>query len=225
MAIKTDALRSDPGSRPRGPGGRAERRDTRAEILAVASELFVQQGYDATSLREISERLGITKAALYYHFESKEEILSALLAPVVGVLEELVERLEAAGSIGGWADVLDWLVDTFVDHRDFMQLLERNRHAIEDRMEATFHGDDAHLRIHERVGVAAHRAAANLSEEVRMFAALGAITAFDDWAPQLIISATPEVIRTELTRGVRALLGLPDPRRRTGRSSKSARAS
>ena len=72
-----------------------------------------------------------------------------------------------------------------------MQLLERNGHVIEDRVESTFHGADDDLRIHERVGLAAHEAAANLSEEVRMFAALGAITAFDDWAPQLIISATP----------------------------------
>ena len=87
-----------------------------------------------------------------------------------------------------------------------MQLLERNRHVIEDRVESTFHGADDHLRIHERVGAGRHETAANLSEEVRMFAGLGAITAFEDWAPQLIMSATPEVIRNELSRGVRALL-------------------
>jgi len=45
--------------------------DTRQRILDVASELFVERGYDATSLREIAERLGVTKAALYYHFASK----------------------------------------------------------------------------------------------------------------------------------------------------------
>ena len=50
--------------------------DTRQRILAVSGELFVEQGYDATSLREIAERLGVTKAALYYHFSSKDQILA-----------------------------------------------------------------------------------------------------------------------------------------------------
>ncbi len=41
----------------------------------VALELFAEQGYEKTSLREIAERLGVTKAALYYHFKSKEDIV------------------------------------------------------------------------------------------------------------------------------------------------------
>ena len=52
--------------------------DTRQRILDVALDLFTEQGYDGTSLREIAEQLGVTKAALYYHFESKEDILMAL---------------------------------------------------------------------------------------------------------------------------------------------------
>ena len=51
---------------------------TRRRILDVALELFASQGYDRTSLREISERLGFSKAALYYHFRAKEDILRAL---------------------------------------------------------------------------------------------------------------------------------------------------
>ena len=45
------------------------RSDTRARIQRVALELFAEQGYDKTSLREIAERLDVTKAALYYHFK------------------------------------------------------------------------------------------------------------------------------------------------------------
>ena len=52
--------------------------DTRQRILDVAAELFAEQGYDGTSLREIAERIGVTKAALYYHFQSKDQILQAL---------------------------------------------------------------------------------------------------------------------------------------------------
>jgi len=55
-------------------------KDTRTRIQEVALELFTEQGYEATSLREIAEALGVTKAALYYHFRTKEEILQAILA-------------------------------------------------------------------------------------------------------------------------------------------------
>ena len=55
------------------------RGDTRSRIQAVAVELFSEQGYDKTSLREIAERLGVTKAALYYHFKSKEDIVRSLV--------------------------------------------------------------------------------------------------------------------------------------------------
>ncbi|MBP2323630.1 AcrR family transcriptional regulator [Kibdelosporangium banguiense] len=55
------------------------RSDTREKIQDVALELFGEQGYDKTSLREIAEHLGVTKAALYYHFKTKEEIISSLL--------------------------------------------------------------------------------------------------------------------------------------------------
>ena len=56
-------------------GTRGARGDTRARIQSVALELFAEQGYERTSLREIAERLGVTKAALYYHFKSKEDIV------------------------------------------------------------------------------------------------------------------------------------------------------
>src|SRR5215469_16465337 len=59
------------GHRPRGEFPRG---GTRERIQAIALELFAEQGYEKTSLREIAERLGVTKAALYYHFKSKEDI-------------------------------------------------------------------------------------------------------------------------------------------------------
>ena len=52
--------------------------DTRERILDVALDLFIEQGYDKTSLRQIAEPLGFTQAAIYYHFAAKEDILVAL---------------------------------------------------------------------------------------------------------------------------------------------------
>ncbi len=43
-----------------------------------ALELFAEQGYEKTSLREVAECLGVSKAVLYYHFKSKEDIVHSL---------------------------------------------------------------------------------------------------------------------------------------------------
>ena len=66
------------------------RPDTRQRIQSVALELFAEQGYDKTSLREIAERLDVTKAALYYHFKSKEDIVASLVEDYFGQMDDLV---------------------------------------------------------------------------------------------------------------------------------------
>lgn len=66
------------------PGGTKER------IQQVALELFVLRGYEKTSLREISDRLGITKAALYYHYASKQELLISITQPLIDEFELVV---------------------------------------------------------------------------------------------------------------------------------------
>src|ERR1700683_5805223 len=64
--------------------------DTRARVLQVALELFAERGFAETSTRELSERLGFTKAALYYHFRTKDDLLAALIQPVLSDLTALV---------------------------------------------------------------------------------------------------------------------------------------
>lgn len=66
------------------------RSDTRDRIQAVALELFTEQGYERTSLREIAERLEVTKAAVYYHYRTKEEILSGLVERASAALDEVI---------------------------------------------------------------------------------------------------------------------------------------
>jgi len=54
-------------------------RDGRQKILAVAEELFIDQGYNAVSIRDIAERCEVTHAALYYHFPSKMALFAEVL--------------------------------------------------------------------------------------------------------------------------------------------------
>ncbi|WP_128433561.1 TetR/AcrR family transcriptional regulator [Streptomyces cyaneus] len=67
------------------------RGNTRQRIQDVAIELFAEQGYEKTSLREIAERLEVTKAALYYHFKTKEEIIVSLFEDLTQPIEDLIE--------------------------------------------------------------------------------------------------------------------------------------
>jgi AcrR family transcriptional regulator len=107
--------------------------DTRSRIKAVALDLFTEQGYEKTSLREIAERLGVTKAALYYHFKSKEEIVASFLDDRITHLEEIIDwaRQQPPGPqtrravIRRYADAL---------HRErnpqVMQFFEQNQPAV-----------------------------------------------------------------------------------------------
>ncbi|MEU4150999.1 TetR/AcrR family transcriptional regulator [Streptomyces sp. NPDC026659] len=73
-------------------GTKQQRRgNTRQRIQDVALELFAEQGYEKTSLREIAERLDVTKAALYYHFKTKEEIIVSLFRDLTQPIEDLIE--------------------------------------------------------------------------------------------------------------------------------------
>ena len=87
---------------------------TRDRILDAALALFAEQGYDATSMREISEQLGITKAALYYHFDSKADIVREMLAEterrVTGLVEWAREQPNTPGLrhevLTRWSDIM-----------------------------------------------------------------------------------------------------------------------
>ncbi|WP_327144651.1 TetR/AcrR family transcriptional regulator [Nocardia sp. NBC_01327] len=71
------------------------RSDTRERIRAVAMELFGEHGYEKTSLREIAEQLGVTKAALYYHFRTKEDIVASLSDDLRSGIDDIVTWAEA----------------------------------------------------------------------------------------------------------------------------------
>ncbi|MGD6744790.1 TetR/AcrR family transcriptional regulator [Streptomyces sp. BH106] len=66
------------------------RGDTRQRIQDVTLELIAEQGYEKTSLREISERLGVTKAALYYHFKTKEDIVVSLFTDLMRPIDDVI---------------------------------------------------------------------------------------------------------------------------------------
>jgi AcrR family transcriptional regulator len=87
---------------------------TRERILDAALRLFAERGYDATSMREIAEQVGTTKAALYYHFDTKAEIVREMLAGTERRVADLVDwaRTQPPGpalrreALGRWSDIM-----------------------------------------------------------------------------------------------------------------------
>ncbi|WP_353111671.1 TetR/AcrR family transcriptional regulator [Microbacterium sp.] len=65
---------------------------TRDQVLQVAVDVFNQQGYDATSVADLAGRLGLTKSALYHHFDSKEQLLELALDSALGGLEGALDE-------------------------------------------------------------------------------------------------------------------------------------
>ncbi|MEO8540676.1 MAG: helix-turn-helix domain-containing protein [bacterium] len=102
---------------------REPRRDeTRSRILAAAVELFGMQGFDATTIRQISLRVGLTDAALYYHFKSKREILQGIWALPMGGGPTRI-RPDGPLTTGRLRTILDATLDVAVHNSDFLHLI------------------------------------------------------------------------------------------------------
>ena len=181
---------------------------TRERILDVAMDRFTEQGYEATSLREIAEALGFTKAALYYHFRSKEEILRALMEPAIGLQRRLIDGIEGAQSLEDWAELLTWMVDEMFANYLVFKLADRNRSAVETLAESSEFFED-HIRLHAEVEAAATRPDLSLTDRVRIVCALGSVVSFDDFGGKLLDGESRDLLRAELLGVVRSILGLP----------------
>ena len=64
-------------------------------ILEKAKCLFIEHGYHALSMREIAEEVGVSKAALYYHFKDKEELFIAILIKDLDIMGGEIDNIQA----------------------------------------------------------------------------------------------------------------------------------
>jgi AcrR family transcriptional regulator len=97
---------------------------TRQEILAAAKELFLAQGYTATTMRQIARAVGITPAAIYNHFPGKDEIFTTLLqeAAPYDQLFALSRKIEADTPEGLVQQMFRGAVRLMADHQDYLRL-------------------------------------------------------------------------------------------------------
>ena len=109
-------------------GIRAEQaRQTRQGIVDTAQRLFSERGYEGASLQDIADEMGLTKAAVYYHFPSKADILRAIVVPTFHALNDLLDIAETKRSrTDRMRVIVDGLVDMLVMHREALSILAAN---------------------------------------------------------------------------------------------------
>ncbi|KDA06808.1 TetR family transcriptional regulator [Microbacterium sp. CH12i] len=99
------------------------------EILDIAVQVFIEHGYDATSVASLATRLGLSKSALYHHYPSKEALLEVALDEAIGSLESVLG--EPGATSGGAGErlehVLRGAVRVLVDKLPYVTLLLRVR--------------------------------------------------------------------------------------------------
>jgi AcrR family transcriptional regulator len=182
----------------------ATKGDTRTRLLETALGLFTVHGVEGTSLQMIADALGVTKAAVYYHFKTKDEITEAVAEPALRELSSIIDHAATLKRHSAQVDhVIDGLVDLIVRNRVLVAVfcsdpgiaraVERSLHGEENvmtRLPALLVPPDAD----EAAVVAAHVALAG----VALAGGSPALTAMDD-----------ESLRRHLGDAVRRLLGRP----------------
>ena len=136
-------------------------RPGRQRILDTARRLFCARGYERTPVRAISDTLGVTKAAVYYHFKAKDDLLDAIVAPLLHGVDEILRSVATPAPpvlpvlpVSDRRAFLGRYVDELRAHPDVTALLLRDRAvgehaagrrfaALQKAMRALLGGDDS----------------------------------------------------------------------------------
>ena len=119
-----------------------DRSDTRSRLRELALQLFAEQGYEQTSLREIAERLGVTKAALYYYFKSKEDIVRSLVEDYMAQIDDLIAwAKDQPRDTAIKAEIVSRYLDIVANGTAVFRLLHQNQAAVSSLAAAKERGE------------------------------------------------------------------------------------
>jgi len=160
----------------RGEGDSRARSDTPARIQQLAVELFTEHGYEGTSLREIAERLDVTKAALYYHFKSKEDIVTSLIEDYSKQMDALIDWGRSQPRTAQTRrELLSRYVDVVAEGDQVFRMLHQNQAAVSMLSSAKSRGELFKERIEILIDLLTEPGA-GLAERVRAAMAIGGIS-------------------------------------------------
>jgi AcrR family transcriptional regulator len=139
-------------------------------ILPTALTLFGEHGYHGTSMQRIADALGVTRAAFYYHYASKQDLLRALAEPLVASFEDLADRAEREAYDED--SLLQGYVDVLLSHERVLRFVANDPAVQAD--------GEVGVRLHhayDRIAAALTSGAAGPEHEIRAACALGAVSA------------------------------------------------
>lgn len=112
--------------KPQAARKRTPRGQGKARLVEAASELFAELGVSGTSLQAIADRLGVTKAAVYHQFSSKEDIVVAVAQPVIERLRNMADVGESLPDGQRQLAVIEGLVDLALAERGTAAVIRRD---------------------------------------------------------------------------------------------------
>src|SRR4051812_25333855 len=121
-ACEREPVVIDEAARKRRPGRGAEKAlATRATLVELAADLFAEQGYVQTSIRDIARRGEVTSGAIYGHFRNKADLLVAAINK--RTKEELEDRTMGKGGGSDYVDVLTKSATRYKERRRLRALI------------------------------------------------------------------------------------------------------
>jgi AcrR family transcriptional regulator len=181
---------------------------TRQRLIDIAVRLFTAHSFAGTSLQMIADELGITKAAVYHHFRTREELLTAVVEPVLRQLRDVIDTAETKRTPHARAEhMLTGYAAIAVGHRAVVAVLANDSGAIEMLRTQREAGE----LINRQLDVLAEvtPGPAGLVNAAMVLAGIaGAVS------PQLVV-LDDDALRQHLVEAGRRTLGLRAPRRRT----------
>nr|WP_090340450.1 TetR/AcrR family transcriptional regulator [Mycolicibacterium malmesburyense] len=183
-------------------------------VLDAALKLIAEHGVSGTSLQMIADEIGVTKAAVYRQFKTKEEIVIAITEREMGRLEDALEAAEAAAQgLRSREILLDRMIDQAVERRGVVSALQFDPVII--RLQAE-HGP--FQRFIERLYAAL--LGTHAGPEARLHAAVLSSAISVAVMHPLVSDLDAETLRAQLIRMSRRMLDLPEPAQGSSRTTK-----
>lgn len=189
---------------------------TRERLLASALALFAEFSFEGTSLQMIAQALGISKAAVYHHFKTREEILLAVVRPFLAELSEVVAWAEAGrGTRVQVERMLEGFADLAVRNRAMVSMITNDA-----GVTRALHGHEEYVALINRP--LAILAGAQPGPEALTNATLTLVGIANTVAAEPVAALDGADLRRNLIDAGHRILGL---RRRPDRGDQRARSS
>ncbi|WP_344949308.1 TetR/AcrR family transcriptional regulator [Sphaerisporangium flaviroseum] len=146
--VRQPATTGDDSSGVKSPSAKDE--PVRRRLLAEATRLFAEKGFESTSVQEIVSAAGVTKGAMYHYFDSKDDLLREIYARVLRLQIERLERFaDAPGPVTDrvHAAAVD-VIATTVENLDDSKIFFRSMHQLAPETQKAVRAE--RRRYHER---------------------------------------------------------------------------